>query len=334
MKISALGRHALGVGAAVATLSGCGEPHAPAVVLPQSSAISHPADIQKSWMLPEAKGEDLLYVSSLVYFEYVYVFSYPNGKLVGTLAGFSGAQGLCSDKKGDVYVTDLGANAISEYAHGGTSPVATLDDRAPEGCSVDPAPGDLAVVAGIPYDVEANVAIFPNAKVPPTVYNDVNAPGFDFCTYDNKGNLFVNENGGELTRLALDELPRGSSVFTRVEIAQDILSGGAVQWFGGRLALGDPPTDFGRFGPTIIYLVKIQSLGYGRVMNAVELSSGKNSRNPGTPVQFWIQGNTIVNPVRYDRGVGLWPFPAGGKLEKYLRGVKVPYGVTVSVARH
>lgn len=52
-----------------------------AAVVPQSAPTSYAAH-GTSWMLPEAKGDDLLYVTSFVS-SYVSVFSYPEGKLVG-----------------------------------------------------------------------------------------------------------------------------------------------------------------------------------------------------------------------------------------------------------
>lgn len=49
--------------------------------------------------------------------------------------------GLCSDVSGKVWiVSDSASPVIIEYAHGGTTPIATLSDPdgQPEGCAVDP----------------------------------------------------------------------------------------------------------------------------------------------------------------------------------------------------
>jgi hypothetical protein len=53
-----------------------------------------------SWMLPEAKNEELLYVANL-YSNIVRVYSYPAGELVGSLQGnqFFSPDGVCIDKK-------------------------------------------------------------------------------------------------------------------------------------------------------------------------------------------------------------------------------------------
>jgi DNA-binding beta-propeller fold protein YncE len=110
-------------------------------------------------MLPEAKSEDLLYVTSFVS-SYVFVFSYPEGKLVGTLGGFSyAASGECSDNQGDVFI--IGVQDVVKYAHGGSNPIATLKSvNYPNGCAIDPVTGNLAVAGGSPHDYEANVLTF------------------------------------------------------------------------------------------------------------------------------------------------------------------------------
>jgi hypothetical protein len=146
-------------------------------------------------MLPEASSEDLIYVSSPDYHppsstSSVYVFSYPNGTMVGTLTGFQYVGGLCSDSNGDVWITngndyDRGGS-IYEYAHGATSPKVTLQDtHAPLDCTWEPSSGNLAVSA------VDSVAIYPEASGEPTYYSTV---GFveevRYITYDGSGNLY------------------------------------------------------------------------------------------------------------------------------------------------
>lgn len=82
-------RHSLCVIAATVLLAGCGAPQPPIGVpgaMPQSPAIAAHAEHGQSWMLPEAKGEDLLYADlSSANADIIYVFSYPKGKLVKAL---------------------------------------------------------------------------------------------------------------------------------------------------------------------------------------------------------------------------------------------------------
>jgi DNA-binding beta-propeller fold protein YncE len=78
------------------------------------------------------------------------LYSYPQGILEGQITGLSGPGGDCSDKKGNVYVTDVepSGNEIVEFAHGGTQALRTLSVPSgsnPYSCAVDPTTGDLAV---------------------------------------------------------------------------------------------------------------------------------------------------------------------------------------------
>jgi hypothetical protein len=67
-------------------------------------------------MLPKAKSQDLLYVADSA--NGVYVFTYPEGKQVGLIRVDVGG-GLCSDKNGNVFVTDFsGRKALNPGASG------------------------------------------------------------------------------------------------------------------------------------------------------------------------------------------------------------------------
>jgi hypothetical protein len=130
-------------------LSGCGGSQPP-ISAPgattQTSTVATHADRGKSWMLPEAKSEDLLYISDAGN-NTVTAYTYPRGRLVGTLGGFDFPYGQCVDKLGDVFIANTNASNIVEYRHGSSSPVATIGDAGehPAGCSVNPLNGDLAV---------------------------------------------------------------------------------------------------------------------------------------------------------------------------------------------
>ena len=124
---------------AVVALAGCGGSQPPLIT---PNAIAH----SRSWMLPEVKNEDLLYISD-GYHNQVYLYSFPKAKPVGTLVGVSGV--MCPDKDGNVWFANPRADTIVKYAHGGTTPIATL--KVPRGpklsvfsCVVDPGSGNLA----------------------------------------------------------------------------------------------------------------------------------------------------------------------------------------------
>ncbi len=144
-------------------------------------------------MLPEAKNEDLLYVSSLLSGD-VSVFSYPGGRLVGTLRGLGELTGICVDRSQNVFLATWGGGTITpevlEYAHGGTSQLAVASSYGPSG------DGTLVV-----YDGGSSHA---------TVYTDRAVYNFFFCTYDSAGNLFVDGEPDRQTGIVLAELRRGA----------------------------------------------------------------------------------------------------------------------------
>ena len=123
MKRAPLTGYALGLAAAGALLAGCGggaSPLAPSSPLQQSANGTHHGR-GGSWMAPDAKSHDLLYISDQGN-QAVYVYSYPSAKLQGTLTGFTRPEGECVDKAGNVFIVDEAASVIFEYAHGGKSP--------------------------------------------------------------------------------------------------------------------------------------------------------------------------------------------------------------------
>ncbi|HTA53388.1 MAG TPA: hypothetical protein VK755_01500, partial [Candidatus Acidoferrales bacterium] len=146
----------------------------------------------------DAASQALLYVSDTITGD-VYVFSYPKAKLMQTLTGFTDPAGECVDKNGDVFVANTGQKNIIEYAHGGSSPKATLKDPGyfPVGCAVDPKTGNLAVTNVSPSSNAAgNVVVYLRAKGQPTGnYKNAAMPDPLLCGYDNAGNLFVDGAG-------------------------------------------------------------------------------------------------------------------------------------------
>src|ERR1700729_19462 len=167
-------------------LAGCGTSQAiTPVSTPQSATASHTAH-KGAWMLSEAKDDDLLYVNAdrpSAGGGEVLVYTYPGGKLVGTLGDFNNPAGLCSDTSGKVFVTIGGFEgldpSVQEYSHEGRR-LATLSVPAPwaSACSVDPTTGNLAVLNG-----GTNVYIYQNAQGEPDTYSS-GLENATFCAFD------------------------------------------------------------------------------------------------------------------------------------------------------
>lgn len=266
-----------------------------------------------SWIQPDAKKKPLLYVSSVLSND-VYVYSYADQKLVGTLTGFEEPYGLCADKTGNVWIVDDGHQQIVEYKHGGASPIATLSDPGeyPEGCSVDPTTGNLAVTNFYSTSGNGSLSIYAHASGEPTTYSDPSIANFRFCGYDNKGTLFA-DGANNSSEFAFAELPKGGSSLTNITLQQNIEWPGGVQWDGKYVAVGD--TDAG-----IIY--RTNGAG-GKVKGSATLGDSDYVN------QFWIAGKTVVAPSQDGSNVGLYTYPAGGAPKKTI-SVEEPFGAVLS----
>jgi|HubBroStandDraft_2_1064218.scaffolds.fasta_scaffold00266_16 hypothetical protein len=326
LKSADFGRQALCSSAILAMLAGCGASQpsngTPGAIPPRAATVGHtPHD--KSWMLPAAKSSALLYYSDG--YANVYVLSYPQGKLVGTLEGFDGPQGVCSDSAGNVFVTVTNTENVIEYAHGGTQPIATLGDYGyyPLGCAVDPVTGNLAVANVVAFNGSAGtVAIYTGARGKPVDYSATGFYGYRWCAYDGSGNLFVeamalsprHESGNE----GLTEMPYGQQSFTRISLNA---TGEGLQWDGRYLALVNPTSK-------VVYRIAVTGSA-GTVVGTVNFTGLLTALGN----DFEMQGHTIVMPYATQNSVnriGLWNYPKGGILRRRLHKVDGLQAITLS----
>jgi hypothetical protein len=327
MRISGFGRYALGACAAFALLAGCGggaqPPLAPSGPFQQQSGAEH----GRSWMSPGAATGDLLYISNFNT-NTVLAYSYPQAKLVGRLTGFKGPEGLCADKRGDVWVVNHTGADVVEYKHGGTKPIATLHDHGatPISCSVDPSTGDLAVTdwgAG-------NVSIYADAKGNPKLYAIPSTEWSYFCGYDDKGNLFVDGWTGATLGFIFAELPKGKKSFTIIPLTGGIIYWpGNVQWDGTHVAVGDEEYQHSGSGYYESAIYQTTGAG-GKIVHKTVLTGS------GDIVGFSIEGKTVIGPDYQWEGANtvlFWNYPAGGKPVKSLKkGLGGPFGSAISMA--
>jgi hypothetical protein len=363
MSVLHFSRCVFGICAAVAILAGCrgtGASPAPPAPLQQSDAqspfgelfagaidaaksgaarggwVNVQPDRGRSWMSPAAGAKALLYVSNYTE-NSVSVYSYPQGKLVGTLTGFAAPDGICADKKGNVWIvnnaaTPSGEDAV-EYKHGGKNPIATLKIGSgyAVSCSVDPITGNLATTVLETYGSgQGYVAIFTHAKGTPTYYIDSQMFAVYFCGYDNKGNLYVDGTaGGPSGPFRFAELPKGKKKFKDITLkGGSIVFPGTIRWDGKRVAVGDQVYQGGYPETSAIY----QTTGAGgKIVGVTELSGSSDVEG------FWIDGKTVVGTDECQNGcttyssVGFYKYPVGGKRTKTIKKVgEWPIGVAVS----
>jgi hypothetical protein len=331
MKIPRSARCALGVVTALAMLAGCeggasqaglglSLPATQTAIQPSfGRARSEHSDHSRSRMAPAARNGDLLYISDVGTND-VYVYSYPKLKLEGTLTGFSTPDGECVDKAGDVFIANFNTQQIFEYAHGGTTRIATLNDPGyyPEGCSVDPTTGNLAVANYSNSDnVRGNVAIYNGAAGSPAAYyTDSLMYEMFLCSYDNKGNLFVDGEQLGSGGFVLAELSRAGASLTDMFLNQSIGGISGVQWDGRHLVIGDSTAE-------MIYQFTIKG-AFATKVGAIPLDEAIDLG------QFSIQRAKVVAP--YGAGAGIWNYPSGGSAIKTVDSgsFNEPFGSAIS----
>src|ERR1700729_286844 len=316
MKRRNLSGYSLGLCTVVAMFSGCGGSEPP-IGAPgaQSLMVANHARRDRSWMLPEAKSKNLLYVSTYDDNE-VYVFSYPKGAPMGTLSGFTHVGGLCTDTAGNIWIGDY--DKVLEYAHGGTQPIATLDNPMPSSLigsfSVDPMTGNLAI-SNPPFGSDyGNVGVYKQAKGSPT-YRQIDQP--QQCSYDENRNLYCDTYALESSGFGLYKLPAGKTRFVKVNLNASILVPGGVQWDGQNLAVGDAKQNV-----VLRFRMRGRRGGYVGSMHL----EGADWVN-----EFSIAKSRIAGANQVSKSVMIWPYPQGGKPTTKLHHIHA-IGVTVSLA--
>jgi hypothetical protein len=295
-------------------------------VVPQSKGrVGH------SWMkqLPKGKGGSMLAYMSDDAYDTVDVFSYPSGSLVGQVAGFEDPAGLCTDKKGNVYATDLDTGTVSEIGAGGTTIVNTWSTSGEAiGCSVDKK-GDLAVSDFYNDTAETGaVVIFAGGGSKGTT---VAAPGYVWGPgFDKKGDIYVECAYGNspCSSPAAIYLKKGGNSFSAVS--------GLTIGFGAQVeAMGNKAMGFGdqepggqyAFG---IYAAKVK--GANAKVSSTNIYTD-NCNGSYTDVVDWgnvmsgkkvtavVGGNLFCDPSP----VNTWNFPGNGLPSSSFTGLPDGY---------
>ncbi len=292
--------------------------------MPPSGAGASRTVHGRSWMLPEARRETLLYIGdpgSGGVLVYTYL---PALRFVGVLATPSHPGGECVDKAQNVFVTDLasGSHVTYEYAHAGASPIAILGDPGgtPSSCAIDPTTGDLAVTSVRSGTTHGKVAIYKGARGTPKLFADYNFYDVLFCGYDDKGNLYVDgSNKPSGNGFLMDELPKGGKALSEITLNQAIFFPGGVEWDGKHVAVGDE---------------RVATV-YQFAINEYDGKKVGTTRLRGLPgiYQFLIYHSLIVDPsyVASNGSVAIYRYPAGGRAMKTITGVSSPYSAVVSL---
>lgn len=247
----------------------------------------------RSWMRPDAGKQWLLYVSDASTGTIqIYNYRVKTGKLYGQITGLSFPYGQCIDRRGNVFVVDNDTAKIYEFAHGGTTPIATADDDFgyPIGCSVDRNTGNVAVANfnGISSGTGGVDVFAGGLNGSQSYYTDGSLYHLWPGGYDPNGNLFI--QGTDYSGYPkFAELPAGSNQFTLLT-GVTIAFPGAVSWDGSYITVTDQ--DYQYYYTTMIYRVTVS----GSAATVVGSTHLTDDCYPGTnwmvAVQPFVGGTT------------------------------------------
>jgi hypothetical protein len=279
-------------------------------------------DRSTSWISPDAKkAKSLLYISDAGTFD-VYVYSFPALRLMGKLTGFNRPQGECSDKSGDVWVTNVQSGQILKFRHGESTPVSTITDQfGPVGCAIDPTSGNLAVT-----NLNSLVLIYKKAAGTPAIYSNPNQHYNYFDGFNRNGDLYVSGETSAYS-FSLSVLARGKSMMSTVSVSGGtIYFPGTVQWVGSDLVLGDQKCHDRT--SSCLYETSVSG-ATARVTGTTPLTGSCDV------AQALIVGEQLAGGDYHRCGHGksttdIWRYPTGGKPTRSVAGVEVPVGAAIS----
>ena len=269
-------------------------------------------------------------------------YGYKSMRRVGHITGFNERTGQCVDAAGDVWIAQADGQAVTEYAHGGTTPIKTLATSGRAfGCSVAP-DGDLAVGNFDVGSAPGSIQVFKNASGPPHQYT---CPGFGYYDdpgYDANGNLYVEVLVDLRTSTTgVCELPAGGNALRPVSLNVTIGATGSTMWDGKYITLTD--TNYNGTYGTAIYQATESPSGNLTVVGTTVLFD-RRGRVAGGRQPFIVgDENTPRNRHQGSVVVGFseslltyWNYPAGGKpIKRFPDATETrhPFGESVSIDR-
>jgi hypothetical protein len=294
-------------------------------ILPPAERPAH----RMSWMAGGLAKQDLLYVTNGN--SEVTVYRFWKGTLVGIITSLTQPTNECADARGNVYIADVAAKTVFEFAHGGTKPIGRFDDSpdSPYACAIDPVTGDLAVANYNGASETGSIAIWSAGSTNPTKYTDPELSYFKGCAFDSSGNLLVTDGYSSGAGARFAWLPRGGKklIDLKVPTPKPNKPWGAVygiQWDGEYFVLDAYD----------VYRIAL--------IHAQAYYVGETALEYGAYGSYWIynnkpsgQGTLILGAVTSDNRseVNIWHYPSGDGSRAITHGLDKPYGVTVSLKK-
>ena len=295
--------------------------------LGESGGFGPPSAVRgKSWFKAASQESTLLYVSDAGGVTVYAVTGNSTFTLVGELFGFQTPAGECTDTRGNVFITDEAARAIVEYGHGSITPKAVIPDSQgqPLSCAIDRTTGHLAVtnVSNPSGQEPGNVIVYSSTSGSATEYSDPNLPEPLYCTFDRKGNLFVDAYDKSYHGV-LGELRSGDQSFTMLALSGGTLNiHGWVQSKGTQLLLGD------LYDPkSSIYQLTVKG-STATVVGTTPLSKTQ------TLAQYSLSGSgsatVLIAPDNDYSNIEIYSYPSGAPVGSFTSGISQPIGTAIS----
>ena len=290
-------------------------------------------DHHKSWVSPDVKkAPRLLFISDDSTYD-VYIFTMPAMALKGTITGFSEPQGMCTDKSGNIWVTNTGTLQIIQLLRTGTV-LNTLTDPTgyPVGCAVNMSNGDLAVTNIFNTSGAGTIELYANASGTPTSLSNSNQYEYFFPTYDTSGNLYVDGFSNSGTWI-LSGCPAGSSSCHTLSVsgASPYFPGG-LNWdrVGGNLIIGDQ--ECGGNLESCQYTATVSgssvTITATTILNDVNGHGGDVDQGTLAPFSKYFAG-PLISFGSATTSANRWSWPAG-TVTNYSTSVSYPIGSAIS----
>jgi len=279
---------------------------------------------------PSGSSGDIIYVSTV---KGVVLVSYPEGKIISTIPFYTSDIPItvCSDPNaGNVFLPEN--NTIYEYAHGATTPDATLSVPSgyedAYGCALDPLTGDLAVAVVVVGGYGA-LLVYPKATGTPTVYRNKQIEFFGYLAYDASGNLFSAIEKRTFGWF-IAEIPAGKTQVKFLKIVGCACQPGKLEWDGEHLVFEDSNSGQSYLGQLSV------------AKNSVTLVGMVEPRGIVNNDAFWINNRHVFGrfvAIRHGNNVpvGVWAYPSNGKHKKAFYDISKGekngiYDITISVS--
>jgi hypothetical protein len=266
----------------------------------------------------------------------VKVFDYPSLQLVQTLTDVPYPRSVCVATNADnanIWVGgyDVAKNSeLVEYAHGGTTPIATLSDEGPQPVGCAPVKNGRLLAAdsdeinGVPVlDLAEWNAHKPS--MPPTKYTNVpNAQYLTGIARDQRGAVYISGYDADGDFILDKFQPYRFKTFSQIPISIPISEPGPVYAIGPKLFISDKSNDADH---AVIYQINPTN---GSEMATTTLNNSTDCESYAV-AKIRQQGQQQLFCPNVNAGtIDIYNFPQGGNATGHITGLQYPVAVVVS----